>query len=314
MISPKVKTRVARATVRLSRTGGRGVLVPGGYVLTAAHCIKWVGTGRMLLLGDHFVEEVKTADSRKFLLSPHAVEPVTDIAVLGEPDPAEFAEEAEAFEAFREAVEGVPMSAHAPEWGQPAPVYVLARDGKWIPGTVTRQGHPVLPGGGLTLKIERPLRGGDSGGPVVDGEGNLVGVVSNGKKIGTIPLAYLALPRWVGDGIITAQTPGAEEANFAREREAVLNAAAARVNATGVVSGSSLPRVEPVGGSAGSTPPGPRSGAACRTASSPFGGGGQVVRGRRLGQKVGHGHPERQGQEGREVDPRRRAPPSSRET
>src|SRR5262249_32084812 len=75
------RDRVLAATVSLSDLGGQGVLVPGGLILTAAHCIKWSGTGAMVL-GDYFVERIKTRDGRSFRASVCAAEPVADIAAL----------------------------------------------------------------------------------------------------------------------------------------------------------------------------------------------------------------------------------------
>lgn len=46
---------VANATVRISGLVGQGVLVPGGFILTATHCIQWNGEGGWAL-GDYFVE------------------------------------------------------------------------------------------------------------------------------------------------------------------------------------------------------------------------------------------------------------------
>ena len=51
-LNPKFKERVAAATVRICGTKSQGVLVPGGYILTAAHCINWEGTGSMTLGSD----------------------------------------------------------------------------------------------------------------------------------------------------------------------------------------------------------------------------------------------------------------------
>ena len=50
------RRRVERATVRLVERGGQGVLVPGGFILTATHCINWCGTG-MMALGEVYPAE-----------------------------------------------------------------------------------------------------------------------------------------------------------------------------------------------------------------------------------------------------------------
>src|SRR5262245_62003024 len=95
----KAQARVAAATVWLPKMRGQGVLVPGGFILTAAHCIEWSREGRMAL-GEHFTERVETADGRKFVAAVVAAEPVSDIAVLGPADPQRMLDDCEAFESF----------------------------------------------------------------------------------------------------------------------------------------------------------------------------------------------------------------------
>ncbi len=80
-----MKQRIAAATVRLPELGGQGVLIPGGFILTAAHCIEWTETGAMVL-GDYFFHKVETSDGKEFRGAVCAVEPVADIAVITEPD------------------------------------------------------------------------------------------------------------------------------------------------------------------------------------------------------------------------------------
>jgi hypothetical protein len=104
----RIKERIAGATVRLSNSGGRGVLVPGGFILTAAHCVTWDHEGGMVL-GDWYVERVETATGVTMLAQVYAVEPVADIAVLGGPDGQELFDDAEAFETFTEATRPVPL-------------------------------------------------------------------------------------------------------------------------------------------------------------------------------------------------------------
>ena len=40
---------VEKATVRLTGKGGQGVLVPGGLIVTAAHCVNWYLEGGMAM-------------------------------------------------------------------------------------------------------------------------------------------------------------------------------------------------------------------------------------------------------------------------
>src|ERR1039458_360260 len=76
-MSKESRTRVEQATVRLVEKGGRGVLVPGEFILTATHCIDWSGTGGMVL-GDVYTAEIETASGAKFRLGAVACDPVSD--------------------------------------------------------------------------------------------------------------------------------------------------------------------------------------------------------------------------------------------
>jgi hypothetical protein len=65
---------------------------------------------------------------------------------------------------------------------------------------VTRYAFPS--DGQAWLNADGPILGGASGGPVIDDTGRLLGVISwtNSEGcFGKIPLAHLALPRWVWD-------------------------------------------------------------------------------------------------------------------
>ena len=51
----------------------------------------------------------------------------------------------------------------------------------------------------LTIIFDEPLKGGTSGGPVVNASGELVGIISNSFLVngGTASRPHLALPVWV---------------------------------------------------------------------------------------------------------------------
>lgn len=190
---------------------GQGVLVPGGFILTAAHCIWWDGDGAMAL-GGHFLERISTKSGAQLFVNVMAAEPVADIAVLDTPDNQAFYEQADAFEAWCNETAAVPVSAQVLEIGESMPVHILTHKGTWIRGEITRYGLPGLPCGMIYIKPEEPIEGGTSGGPVVDAYGRLVGLVSwcggdhcNQDVGGMMPVAHLALPRWIWERIAAAQ-------------------------------------------------------------------------------------------------------------
>jgi Trypsin-like peptidase domain len=211
LTAAKWKGRVAEATVRIEKVGGQGVLVPGGFILTAAHCIEWDGSGGMAL-GDYYIETVKTKRGDILRVGPWAADPVSDMAVLGPLDDQAFGEDCAAFEEWTEATAAVPVTDVILNAGDSLPVEILSHDRGWIGGTVTRYGLGGTPRSGcVCLETTKEINGGTSGGPVVDSAGKLVGVVSNvseGGRFGfngAIPIANLALPRWVWALISTAE-------------------------------------------------------------------------------------------------------------
>ena len=60
-LRPTVATQVAQAIVRLPRLGGQGVVVPGGFIVTAAHCRGRTTEGWMALGDNRFRETIITA-------------------------------------------------------------------------------------------------------------------------------------------------------------------------------------------------------------------------------------------------------------
>ena len=68
--------------------------------MTAAHCLGWTAEGWMALGDNRFRETIITAAGQSLVAQPCAVEPVSDLAVLGAVDGQEFADEADAFEDF----------------------------------------------------------------------------------------------------------------------------------------------------------------------------------------------------------------------
>jgi hypothetical protein len=216
-MNANAKARVEAATVRLVNLQGQGVLVPGGFILTAAHCVKWDRAAdwqkRRAL-----VELIETRDGRRFLADVCAADLVADIAALATADNEEMPADAKAFDLFAESVEGVPIATCPPESGDDVPVWVLTHNGAWITGTLTQRGGPDSPLPVLWLCPDGDIECGTSGGPVVDGAGGLLGIVSrfgvlivSGEehRHGSAPMPWLALPRWLADSIVAAQEPPA---------------------------------------------------------------------------------------------------------
>ena len=204
-VAPTDSDILEAATVKVglaTREQGQGVLVPGNLILTAAHCVRWTGSGDMTLAEDAYVTVVTTPTGESFVLQVLAVEPASDIAVLGAPDYQTFTEDADLFEQWCERTLPVPLSYLQLGPGDSVEAFVLTHRHEWVAAEAARHGFGP-PDGRIWVDYEQPILGGASGGPVVTPDGRLLGVVSQVNEVGegpcngTIPLARLALPRWV---------------------------------------------------------------------------------------------------------------------
>ena len=177
-LSDENRTRVEQATVQLVERGGRGVLAPGAFILSATHCIPWRGTG-VMALGEVYPTEIETPSGVKFRVGVDACDPVADIAALGELDNQEFPDDADRFEEWRGSVKPVPLNYRWIEPEQVEPVFIYTHKREWIAGSVTRFGFDI-PYSSVALLVER-IESGMSGSPVVTADGLLLGIVSNGN-------------------------------------------------------------------------------------------------------------------------------------
>jgi len=132
MVREKIKTEIARATVHLIKREGQGVLVDGNLILTAAHCIEFKSDGSMVL-GDYFIEKIKTVKG-ELSVTPLAVEPVNDIAILCSLDNQTFCNEADEYELFCEETNPVKICTKEFELFDKFPVYIYTHKGTWVRG------------------------------------------------------------------------------------------------------------------------------------------------------------------------------------
>jgi S1-C subfamily serine protease len=206
VISIAKQNAVAAATVRFLDKGGQGVLVKGGFILTAAHVVKW--DLEAMSLGDDaaYVNRIRSAKGRELVAYPLAVEPVSDLAVLGAVDEPAAAID---YEQFCEETEGVPLAIAEFSIGASVPAYVLTHTGKWITGRISQwQAHAER----LSLETDEAITGGTSGSPIVTEDGLLLGVASIGvgqpshgpEFMGLIPRPHLVAPAWLAKKMLRA--------------------------------------------------------------------------------------------------------------
>jgi len=226
------RQRVEAATVWLPKKRGQGVLVTGGLVLTAAHCIEW-HTGGGMTLEDTY-EVVETKAGARLLMRILFVDPVADLAVMGPPDDQGPPEVVEGYERFSGATAPVAVGDLAPPRAarrmrtraipvrQPdgsrrtvhiqmprpvrprtARVHVFTHHGGWIEGQALLSLEGAQ-GSRTWLRAHRKIEGGTSGGPIVDDRGRLLGVVSHSSEDdhgtgynGAFPSPPRALPPWI---------------------------------------------------------------------------------------------------------------------
>ena len=205
------RARVVNATVRIEQeTGnGQGVLVSGDFILTATHCISWNGEGGMAM-GDNYIEKIVTESGTRLRVGPLAADPVSDLAVLGSLDDQTFLSDSRQFEEWCEATPALTLATETLRFRKPYCVHILTHKREWVDGVAIQSSRHAS----CLLYIEAasPIEGGTSGGPVLDTSGRLVGIVSHfsdaivGEKCtGSLPIARLALPRWVWSHAIKKQ-------------------------------------------------------------------------------------------------------------
>jgi hypothetical protein len=119
-LSSERKKMVATVTLPIyTKNLGKGqcVMVERGLLITAAHCVNWLCDGRMVH-GDFSLSVLKTrrGDVRVSVL---AVEPVSDIAVLGSVDDQSGLDDVQAYEELFERITPIKVQRQTPKEREP---------------------------------------------------------------------------------------------------------------------------------------------------------------------------------------------------
>jgi hypothetical protein len=218
----KVFSNANRAIVTLPAKRGLGVLVPGPFILTACHCLAmewkedWQNNTRSP--DTELFETVRLEDGKSVNLPLRVAECYCDIAALGEPDFLQMEQDAADFMAFIDSLTPIPLRTEAPLPGESLSVWIRTYKPQWITGKVIHRWYDsARSNGSVHLEADAPIERETSGGLVMDVHGHLVGVVSFPSQgdAGTLaarqsimPLACLALPRWILDQIAQATKKG----------------------------------------------------------------------------------------------------------
>lgn len=216
-LNENIRRRVKAATVAIGQPdgqwGGQGVVVFGGYILTAAHCLPW-SRGRELWFDDVVTVEFRSRD-RVYKSQVLAIEPVADIAILG---PLDSPKAIDYYEAWYDGQEPLLICERTWKTFQEFPIWLYTHLGTWIGGRAKFCAEGTAK---LSAVTDEQVMGGTSGGPIVDETGALVGLVSvaadqhdddpEDEPAGMAPFPSLALPRWAVAKIMDAQSRGNEE-------------------------------------------------------------------------------------------------------
>jgi len=155
--------RALDSTIALTTAGGRvfcSAFISEGYVITAAHCVE----------GDLFVH-ARTRAGDRLLLRVVRYDEHSDSAALKTTDGTKLGR-------------GIPLARKAPTWGDE--VFVLGHSQGVLEYSITKGvvSHPRRTNGlfpdMLWMQHDAGSIGGNSGGPVMNSRGKLVGITSFG--------------------------------------------------------------------------------------------------------------------------------------
>jgi hypothetical protein len=202
---------------------GRGFVIQGIWneclVLTAAHCLPRLPPPQAASFEGTYKELLGPLDAEPSVWCDCLfVDPVADIAVLGSPDDQVLSAEALKYQALMETAKCFTIAAppskpipnpaldklelseeeRKPHTDYECPAFMYGLDGKRIPCTVRHRSW-----GQLILTDSEKLIGGMSGSPIVDTEGNAIGMSCLASGSGTgfsasnNPLLVNNLPGWL---------------------------------------------------------------------------------------------------------------------
>lgn len=198
------KAHWSKAVIKVNeKAGGRGFVIevdddffgPTRYVLTAAHCLPELppAVGGLSYTHERTYGNLLGPLGEKATVWAEClfVDPVADIAVLGQPDNQILSEEADAYDDLMDKAVPLPMGSLSFAKGQreaEADVFVLSLRGDWFEIHVTSLGRTVW-----TASAE-PIEAGMSGSPIVTQDGKAIGLVSSTAMS---PLLVASLPGWL---------------------------------------------------------------------------------------------------------------------
>lgn len=175
-------------------------------IVTAAHCLALsIPCHSAAYSKDRMCPRLGTLDGKKKKIWGEClfVDPIADIAVLGEPDGQELPEQAEAYDDLTGNACAIPIGAAA-KGGRG---WILSLAGRWVRTTVDIFSGSY--GGCLSVVRTEP---GMSGSPILNDGGQAVGIIAVGtmvnskidkiEKVGPQPILARDLPCWLVDSFL----------------------------------------------------------------------------------------------------------------
>lgn len=166
-----------------------------GLVITAAHCLPHLppAIGDLADPAERTYPKIVASLDRKRRIWAEClfVDPVSDLAVLGEPDGQILYEESEAYLELASNSEFLTIGSLRK--GKTT-VWMLSRDLEWFPCTVRSNSKRLS-----VIEAEGKIESGMSGSPILNSDGKAIGVVCNGSsgQWNSQPILFKCLPPWI---------------------------------------------------------------------------------------------------------------------
>jgi hypothetical protein len=210
-------SKVEQATVRIKERGSpkcdeipqcfesQGVVVPNGYIITATHCFNWKWV-EQAARKNYYPVCITNRDGEKSCNAvPVVIEPILDIAVLGNPDKKPGNTEWDQYVGLIGDIEPLQICTDY-KLIKNYNVHTFTHKNKWVMGEMINEvdDSNCINAHVLCARFKDEIEKGTSGGPIVNDDGKLIAVVSKsdtGIEFRN-PYIYQCLPRWIMDKIL----------------------------------------------------------------------------------------------------------------
>ncbi len=174
LLSNELRKTVENATVTIftkEHGTGRGFIVPGGLIITAAHCVDF---NLEFMPGDDLEMTFEGYDGTRFNAVLEFFEPISDVAVFVAIDEQRSPTKAGEYEQFVHSIKPIAV-ADLPREAN-FPICLFSHQHEWITGTSSVFSQTAART--LFAQTNGPIPSGTSGSPILNSRGEAVAVVS----------------------------------------------------------------------------------------------------------------------------------------